>query len=56
MNVADFLGNILPLYLFYECWFVDFASNKSVEMVVYSFIHHTHYDEQCTLLLLHKKE
>jgi hypothetical protein len=36
-------GNIMPLYLFNECWFVDFASNKSVKMFVYSFIHPTRY-------------
>jgi len=38
------LGNIMPLFLFSECCFIDFASNKSVAMVVYPFIHHTRYN------------
>jgi len=38
-----FLGNIMT-YLFNECWFINFASNKTVKIVVYSFNHHTRYD------------
>ena len=36
-----FVGNIMPLNLYNECLFIDSASNKTVKMVVYSFIHHS---------------
>ena len=46
----------MPLYLCDECLFIDLASSKTVKMVVYSFIHHTHYDDHRIVLQLYKRE
>jgi hypothetical protein len=46
----------MPLYVYNECWFIDSVSSKTVKMVVYLFIHHTDYDNQCIVLQLYKRE